>query len=336
MRAKGIGYDAGFVMNGQTRPFDREIVRRELEIIRDDLHCNAVRVFGSDLDRLEYAAGCAADLGMEVWFSPFTAELEQAEMLALLADAATRAERLRGKGANVVFVTGAELSLFNRGFLLGNTFRERTDRLVRRDPEALAQVRQVPAAMNAFLALAVAMVRARFGGPVTYASIPYEGVDWTRFDIVGVDLHRSREIAEIYPQAVRTLVAQGKPVAITEFGCTAYRGAADRGASSGDIVELDGAVAVRLNGDYVRDEEEQATYLRELLDIYEEAGVDAAFACTFVCYGLVHRTEPRLDLDMASWGVVKILDEGAAAATYPGMPWEPKAAFRTLAQRYGP
>lgn len=72
MRAKGISYDTGFVYNGRLgrERFDAEVVRRELTIIRDDLHCTAVRIMGGDPDRIELAAGYAADLGLEVWFSP--------------------------------------------------------------------------------------------------------------------------------------------------------------------------------------------------------------------------------------------------------------------------
>ena len=82
LRARGIGYDTGFSFDGVTRrPFDHEVVRRELQIIRDDLHCTAVRLFGDDLDRLEFAARHAADLGLEVWFSPFTYQLGPEEML---------------------------------------------------------------------------------------------------------------------------------------------------------------------------------------------------------------------------------------------------------------
>lgn len=191
----------------------------------------------------------------------------------------------------------------------------------------------MPASINDFLAKSVTVVRERFGGKVTYASIPFEGVDWTPFDIVSVDLHRSKEIAHVYQQGVRALVVQGRPVAITEFGCTTHRGAADDGARSGEIVEYDGITPVRLNGDYIRDEQEQATYLRELLEIFTAEGVDAAFACTFVCYGLPHRRDPREDLDMASWGVVKVL-ENRLGDTYPDMPWEPKAAFIALADFY--
>ena len=305
-----------------------------MQIIRDDLHCTAVRLFGNDLDRLEFAAGQAADLGLEVWFSPFTYQLGPEEMLNLLADGAERAEQIRSRGAEVVFVAGAELSLFNTGFLPGDSLEERVGNLFRREPGTRELLARLPAHINDFLTRAVVAVRERFGGKVTYASIPFEGVDWTPFDIVSVDAHRSKEVAHIYQQGIRALVAQGKPVAITEFGCATHRGAGDRGGRGGDeMIEFDGTTPVRLNGAYIRDEQEQATHLCELLDIFTAEGVDAAFACTFVCYGWPHRSDPREDLDMASWGVVKVL-ENRPGDTYPDMPWEPKAAFTALADFY--
>ncbi|MEV4052508.1 hypothetical protein AB0J55_15105 [Amycolatopsis sp. NPDC049688] len=330
MRAKGIGYDTGLARGGQfNRPFDPDLVRRELTIIRDELHCTAVRLIGTDLDRIESAAGAAAALGLEVWFSPFPWDRTPEEILDLLADGAARAERLRAAGAEVVFVTGAELSLFNHGFLPGDDIPARVSHLI-----ASPELREsLPLRVNEFLARAVEAVRARFGGRVTYAAVPLEQVDWAPFDIVSVDAHRSKEVEHLYREGVRSLVAAGKPVAITEFGVTPYRGAADLGARCGEILEYEGDTPVRLNGEYVRDEEEQARYLRELVAIFTEEGVDAAFACTFVCYGLVHRADPRADLDMASWGVVKVLEDGTGQ-TYPGVPWEPKAAFGALADCY--
>ncbi|MFF1615392.1 hypothetical protein ACFVYA_47310 [Amycolatopsis sp. NPDC058278] len=330
MRAKGIGYDTGFERAGRfNRPFEPDLVRRELAIIRDDLHCTAVRLIGTDLDRIEFAAREAAALGLEVWFSPFPWDRTPDEILALFADGAGRAERLREAGAGIVFVTGAELSLFCHGFLPGDSLTERLENVLA-SRELLAGL---PDRINAFLARAVEVVRARFGGRVTYAAIPLERVDWAPFDIVSVDAHRSKEVEHLYREGVRSLVAAGKPVAITEFGVTPYRGAADLGARCGEILEYEGEVPVRLKGDYVRDEQEQARYLRELVDIFAAEGVDAAFACTFVCYGLVHRADPRTDLDMASWGVVKVLENGTGE-TYPDVPWEPKAAFGALADCY--
>jgi hypothetical protein len=103
--------------------------------------------------------------------------------------------------------------------------------------------------------------------------------------------------------------------------------------TGGDAVEWDGARPIRLNGEYVRDEVEQVTYLRELLDVFEAAGVDTAFVNTFASYHLPHRDDPRRDLDMASFGLVKVLEHGRGE-TYPGMPWEPRAAFAAAADRY--
>src|SRR5256885_5612713 len=176
LRAKGIGYDTGFSFDGVTRrPFGHKLVRRELQIIRDDLHCTAVRLFGGDLDRLEFAARHAADLGLEVWFSPFTYQLGPEEMFNLLADSAERAERIRRRGAEVVFVTGAELSLFNTGFLPGHSLQERTAPLLQRRPGIRELVADVPERINKFLASATAVARERFGGEGTYASGPLEG-----------------------------------------------------------------------------------------------------------------------------------------------------------------
>src|SRR5438105_4901845 len=85
VRAKGMTYDTGFVRNGEIsrERFDPGVARRELAIIRDDLHCNAVQLIGGDPGRLELAAGYAAELGLEVWFSPYPLELSPGEILAL-------------------------------------------------------------------------------------------------------------------------------------------------------------------------------------------------------------------------------------------------------------
>ncbi len=198
MRGKGITYDTGFFKGAagtqaSTRePFDPELVRRELRIVHDDLHCNAVRLTGGDPDRLETAAAFAAEAGLEVWYSPFTCDLTADELLGFLADGARRAERLRRQGAEVVFLTGSELGLFTRGFLPGSTLAERLALLA--EPARLREALPlVPARINECLGRVVSVVRERFGGKVSYASLPFEGVDWTPFDFVSTDAgYRSR------------------------------------------------------------------------------------------------------------------------------------------------
>ena len=72
MRLKGVCYDVGRVMmGGNWRPkLDPNVVHRELGIIKNDLHCNAVRICGLDIDRLMAASEEALSQGLEVWFSP--------------------------------------------------------------------------------------------------------------------------------------------------------------------------------------------------------------------------------------------------------------------------
>ncbi len=340
MRAKGMTYDTGFISNGQAsrKEFDPEIVRRELAIIRDDLHCTAVQIVGGDADRLELAARYATELGLEVWFSPYPLELTNAEILSLFADCAQRAERLRQTGAEVVFVAGVELSLMNPEFLPGDTVWERLESLLG-DPDARSErVTELVARLDDFLAKAVTVVRERFGGKLTYCAIPFERIDWTPFDIMSIELIRSAEVADQFRAGVRDLVAQGKPLAITGWGTATWHGAADVAPRSNEIVEYDTATGapVRLNGDYVRDEAGQAAYLAELLEIFDSEGVDSAFVFLFALHSHPHRPDgdPRDDLDLASLGIVKVL-EGRHGDTYPDMPWEPKAAFTAVAEHYG-
>ncbi|MFI7278039.1 hypothetical protein [Streptomyces sp. NPDC049879] len=340
MRARGMTYDTGFVVDGRIshERSDPALVRRELAVIRDDLHCNAVHIVGGDPDRLEQAAQAAAALGLEVWFSPYPLESEPEEILTLFRDCAERAERLRREGAAVVFVAGVELSVMNRGFLPGDSPEERVALLLGRPGGPAGAMRELGARVNAFLRDAAAAVRERFGGRLTYAAIQFEQVDWTPFDIVTYELIRSAEVADRFRDAVRTLAQGPKPLAITGFGTAAYQGAGDRGGRVLDVVEHDPETRapVRLNGVYERDEAGQAAYLDELLEIFDTEGVDSAFVYLFALAGYLHRPDgdPRDDLDRAGLGIVKLL-EGGRGQAYPDMDWEPKAAFTAVARRYG-
>lgn len=328
MRARGINYDTGFFPGGRdSRPgFDRADVRRDMRAIAADLHCTAVRISGGDPDRLGAAAEEAAAAGLEVWFAPFPCELPPDEMAALFAECAGRAEAVRRGGAEVVLVTGCEVSLFARGFVPGDDVYARIRAVMSGDPEVYAAMGDVPGRVNAFFAETVAAARERFGGRITYASGPWEELDWGPFDLVSVDGYRSAENAAHYREWLRGHFRHGKPVAITEFGCCTYAGAGDRGGTGWMIVDRD-AEPPRLTGAPVRDEQEQVRYMRELLDVFATEDVDAAFWFTFAGWGLPHDpADPARDLDMASYGVV---------ATAPDGTWRPKAAFHALAAAYG-
>ncbi|WP_030442355.1 hypothetical protein [Actinoplanes subtropicus] len=333
MRAKGMAYDTGFVFRGtiSREDFDPAVVRRELTIIRDDLHCNAVHLTGGEADRLELAAGIAAELGLEVWFSPYPLDLTPEQILDLFTDCAERAERIRATGAPVVFVAGVELSLMNHGFINGDLIEDRIAALLGDPATRAARVAAMRGKLDGFLRTAVTEIRARFHGPVTYAAIQFEGVDWDLFDIMTFELIRSAEVADVFREGVRTLTAQPKPVAITGFGCATWRGAADVAPRSMDV--LDGGTPPRLREPLERDEAGQARYHAELLEIFESEGVDAAFVYLFALYNYPHRPDgdPLDDLDLAGGGIVKVYDDGRTGDTYPDLPWEPKTVFHAIA-----
>jgi hypothetical protein len=150
---------------------------------------------------------------------------------------------------------------------------------------------------------------------------------------VSVDLYRSADNAADFAQHVRNHGGHGKPLVVTEFGCCTYRGAAAAGGTGWLIVDLESDPRV-LSGDHVRDEAGQAAYFTELMDVFEAEGVHGAFWFTFAGYEYPTDPGPRRDLDLASYGVVKVL-KGLKGTTYPDMTWEPKEVFHAIAARYG-
>src|SRR5262249_24585213 len=131
MRGKGINYDTGFRPGGENsrEHFNADVVGSEMRIIARELHCTAVRISCGEPARLSIAGELAAAEGLEVWFAPFPCELTTDQLAPLFEDCAGRAEHLRRSGANVVLVTGCELTLFGDGFLPGGTVFERIRRL---------------------------------------------------------------------------------------------------------------------------------------------------------------------------------------------------------------
>jgi hypothetical protein len=331
MRGKGIVYDTGLYSGGESTRvrFDAAVVRREMQVIATELRCTAVRITGDRPERIGAAAELAAAVGLEVWFSPVGCDLTTGQLAALFADCAERGERLRRSGARVVLVTGCELSLWSAGFLPG-TIYERFTGLQSGSEQMHRALASMPARLNEFFAETTAAARRRFGGPVSYASAPWEPVDWQPFDVVAIDAYRDAGNADTFRDQLRRQLGHGKPLAITEFGCASYAGAADRGGTGWAIVD-DATDPPRLDGDYVRDEAEQVRYLREMHQIFSEAGADLAFWYTFASYEFVHRAQPRQDLDLASYGVVRMLDTGPGTG-YQELGWEPKLAFTALAE----
>ena len=325
---KAINYDVGIAVSPDwpSRPdFDPATVRRELRIIHDDLGCEAVRIFGEDPHRLRVAGEYAVAAGLQVWLSPDLANAGQSAWLEHLSTCARIARDL-GAG-DTVFVLGRELTFFQHGLVHGKDpfARMRTFTSIPRLLGNLVLKGSWNRNLNRFLAKAREVVRAEFGGPLTYASGVWEKVDWSDLDIVSVDLYRDASNEADFPARLAPYLDHGKPVAITEFGCCTYRGAANKGATGWAVIDRS-ARPRRLKEPLERDEAEQACYLTELLDVFAAGNVDTAFAFSFASYSYLYDEDPMLDLDRAAYGIVRCLPSDSGT-TYPGLAWEPKEGF---------
>ena len=339
MKLKGINYDVGRVLLGylQRPTFDMRVVHRELEIIKHDVHCNAVKIQGYDIDRLLAAAEDALNLGLEVWLAPELFERSQEETFDYTVKAAAAAETLRQQWPGLVLSIGTELTFFMQGIVEGKTLMERLGNPTFREHARLGAYIWP---LYAYLTRASKAVRRVFHGQITYASLaPLEIVDWSLFDYVCVDWYRDARTKAIYGDQIKRYRLYNKPVVIGEFGCCTYRGAGDAGGGAWNIVDWE-AQPPRLKGDYVYDQEVQARELTEQLGIIDEAGADGAFVFTFVQPGPeitddLRKMLPQItfDPDIASYSLVRgLLDQHGA--TFPDMPWEPKESFKAVADYY--
>jgi hypothetical protein len=308
VRRKGVLYDVGRVLTGNWRPdYHPGLVRRELAIIAGDLHCTAVKICGRDIDRLVLAGDAAAELGLEVWLCPELWDKSPEATLAHIEAAAGAAEQLRSRRPDqVVLSVGTELSLFMRGILPGRTFAGRVRHLVEQ-PRRAAQ--ETP--LCEYLTQTAATVRRVFDGPITYASLPFERVDWSQFDIVGVDHYWHQRIADRYLQTLQRWLDLGKPVVISEFGFRTRTGADQTGAAGPENINGPSMLAhsipvagrriqPRVKTIHERNEAVQATSLLRQLEIIDQAGVDGAFVHTFVFPLMPYDDNPRHDLDTDS------------------------------------
>lgn len=329
LELKGINYDVGtrFGDTPTRVSWHLDDVRRDLRAIRDDLHCTAVNLYGTDIARLTEAAQIAREIGLSVWLQPRLIDQSHDAVLAHLAKAAVAAERVRRDHGDVVLNVGCELTVFAAGIIPGPGYDERSARLTR--PQWWPAFPWFSHRLNQVLSRASDTARAEFAGPLSYAAGLWERVDWRRFDLIGLNYYRLKYNRRRYAQRLRRYHRHGKPVVITEFGCGAFDGAAELGPASHSIVRYD-PDGPKLKPGYTRNEQVQAGYLAELLAIYRAVGVHGAFVFEFVEPYKPHSADPRDDLDMSGYGVVKVRPGP------PGDPirWEPKAAFAEVSQIY--
>ncbi|MGW1404630.1 abortive phage infection protein [Streptomyces sp. NPDC002403] len=328
LKHRGVCYTVGA---GETpgTAWSTARMRADLRAIRNDLHATSIEVTGDGVDRLDATASEAAELGLHIWLQPTLGDRPASEILDHLAETGRHLERLRRQGARADLSVGCEFWLFVPGIVPGANAQERIRNLMEGtyDPERMMR------RLSAFTARAAAVGRSVFGGKLSYAAAQDDEVDWSLFDIVGIDYYSYFPDRADHVRELRPYLRWGKPLAITEFGTCTYAGAPEQGGMGWDTVDYT-KQPPEIKGDLVRSERTQAAYLTELLGVFEEMGLYAAMAFEFVTADAPHSPVPRYDLDMASYAVVKPVKDRFDDPE-SDWHWEPKQAFHALARCYG-
>lgn len=349
LRQRGVVYDVGRAMGALSinwRPdYSPARMRRELEVIRDDLHANAVRLCGRDPQRLLTAVEYAASLGLDVWVCPELWNAPPKQTLRYITEAAAATEPLYQRWPEqLTFSVGNELTLFMRGIVPGRSHARRS-----RSPKLreMALSGRLTPPLQAFLADVVKAVRGVYSGPISYCALQFEQVDWDLFDVIGINHYAQIPglTPDRYLAKIRRLQATGKPVAITELGF-----AACRDADNPEFLSTFNATPLSMLGSrlpgvgrfirprvrtvHQRDERTQADLLVDQLTTLDRAGADGAFVMSF-SFPLAPSSEnPRYDIDATALSIVRTLPRGQRATTYPDLGLAPKQAFHAIARHY--
>jgi hypothetical protein len=342
---RGVAYDSGSNFATGQGDLSRNVwstprMQGEISAISDQLNCNSITIYGTDLGRLSDTATAAVERGMHVWLQPQLVDRPQSEVLDHLAEAARLAESLRQQGASINLTVGAAHLVFLPDIIAGDYYHERMANIYADanhyllTPTAKVDVPAAAPALNDFLSRAATVARGIFNDGISYASGPFEDVDWRLFDFVGLNYYYLPK----YQTPAEHLALLGryqrwnKPVVITGFGTASYQGAEQKAFFAWDVVNRSGDELTIVDG-CVRDEGAQAAYHRKMFDIFGQAGVHGVAVMEFIHPTHPHSTDPRLDLDMASMCIVKTIREVPADPDSPYR-WEPSEAFHAIGDYY--
>jgi len=249
------------------------------------------------------------------------------------------AEGLRKKYKRVVFIVGNELLIDSRVIFDAPRVSQRVEFLKSYSnlkfgiKNEIPQLKKIYSPMRKFLKKTENSIKEfvetlrveaskNFKGKITYASLQLEEINWNNFDIIGVNLYKHQWNASAYFNEIKRFKSFGKPVAITEFGTCAYKGASKLGGAAYAVVDYKTST---IKKGIIRDENEQAEYLAALIKLYSKENIFATFIFDFKEEWKIHSKNPKNDLDLSSFGIVKVSENGEVI---------PKKAFNVVRKLY--
>lgn len=341
---RGVSYDTGCNFATGQGPISRAVwsterMKDEIGAISDGMNCNSVTIFGSDHGRMAETVEEAVSRGLHVWLQPRLVDCPQEEILEHLAQGAQLAESFRKQGADIHFSIGCVHQVQTPGIVPGEKYHERMANLyVDGDhhffkPTGSYDLEEAKNRLNEFLGRAAAISGENFGGELIYSAGPFEDVDWSIVDFIGLTYYYSHHpTREGYAKELGSYRKWGKPIVISEYGSPAYKGAAERGLLAFDVVDRAAEVPTVFDG-YVRNEQAQADFHIRMLTMFEELGMHSVAVAEFIHPTHPHSTDPRYDIDIASWALTKTIREDHSDWASP-YSWEPKEAFHAIARHF--
>lgn len=300
LKITGINYDVGtrYLSWFNTRDFlDYIIVERDFKVIKNELHCNSVTIYGEDISRLIETAKIALEVGLNVVIQPRLIDSNRSRLGAYITEISRQAEILRQQNQLVILNIGCEYSIFSSGIIPGINYSTRILSMIL----TFFLMKVYNKKLNDLLKYLVEKSRNEFKGKILYSSGFWEKVDWSIFDFVGINHYIDKYNEDSYERVIQDMTKYDKPIIVTEFGCCSFRGADLLGGSGFKVISWK-KKPPRLKRKLIRDDSVQSNYISKLLDIFERNNIEGAFIFNYSDEKNTYSTDSIFDLDMASYG----------------------------------
>jgi hypothetical protein len=306
IQLRGICYDVGTryarslksMLPGCQKPPRTPIeMDRDFKVIREELSCNAIRIFGDSRESLLSSTDLALRRGFSVLVSPRFINFTIRQAAVGTARLAKDLDELRKKWGpgRIILLVANEVSLDLKGVVPGAGVEDRREHRITSKFQLNKSLKEIAIA-----------ARSNFDGLISYGASPSDAVNWRMFDVICMNLYLNERNRNSYTDIIGEIADSDKPVLITEFGFVTN----DKALALGEL----GYRAVdwrtkRVEKDVRRDEKAQAELMAENFFALGKTNIKGSFVYSFAEWNKTHRSRLSADLDAASFGVMKVAED---------------------------